>query len=388
MKYLKDIPEGVLEDKRVLLRSGLNVPVENGEAVDAFRIRKALPSIHFLSSAGAKVIIVSHIGRSSEETLRPVANELKKHFPDLIFVQEGAGAHEEVVISGMNAGDVVLLENLRRNEGEKTNDEEFTKMLASFADIFVNDAFSVCHRNHASIVGIPKLLPSYAGLLLQDEVEHLSVALEPPSPSLAIIGGAKFETKEPLIKELTERYDNVFVGGALANDIFAARGLEVGRSLVSENRPSDDVLFHEKVIAPTDVVVEDSVDNVRTIFPNEVTKDEKIVDVGPDSIRAVTPFIKKARYILWNGPMGFYEGGFDEWTRALAKEIAKSDAQSIVGGGDTLAAIQDEHIEEAFSFISTGGGAMLEFLMNDGVLPGIEALRDSVGWRSAAQQKR
>jgi len=374
MNYLKDISRSELKGKRVLVRSDLNVPVGNGTVMNVFRIEKIVPNIQFLLDAGAKVIIASHIGREKEETLRPVANELKKHFPTLIFVQEGVGEHAQTVISGMNEGDAILLENLRRNEGEMKNNDAFAKALASLADIFVNDAFSACHREHASIVGVPKWLPSYAGLLLQEEVAYLSSALTPPSPSLAIIGGAKFKTKEPLIKELAERYDKVFVGGALANDIFAARGLEVGRSRVSERRPSDDVLFHERVIAPTDVVVEDSKGNVRTILPHEVTNDEKIVDVGPDSIRTVAPFIKEAKYILWNGPMGLYEGGFDEWTRALAKKIAESNATTIVGGGDTIAAIQKEGIEDAFTFISTGGGAMLEYLTR-GTLPGIEALQ-------------
>ena len=374
MNYLKDISKDDLRGKRVIVRASLNVPVEGGVVIDTFRIRKALPTIQFLSDAGARVIIVGHIGRNIDETLRPVANEMKKVFSNLIFVQEGVGEHAETVISGMNDGDIILLENLRQNEGETKNEETFTKAVASLGDMYVNDAFSVCHRTHASIVGVPTLLPSYAGLLLQEEMEHLSGALNPPSPSLAIIGGAKFETKEPLIKELIERYDNVFVGGALANDIFLTRGFEVGRSLVSDSRPSDDVLLHKKVVAPNDVVVEDSNGNVRTITPEEVTNDEKIVDVGPHSIKTITPLIRDAKYILWNGPMGLYEGGFDEWTRALAKEIANSEAQTIVGGGDTIAAIEEENLTEQFTFISTGGGAMLEYLTG-GTLPGLEVLQ-------------
>jgi len=374
MKCIKDILQKDLKGKKVLLRAGLNSPVENGVVADDFRIRKARKTIEFLSGNGARVIVISHIGREKEETLRPVADVLKVYIPNLIFVQEGVGEHARTVISGMNDGDVVLLENLRQSDGEVSNSEVFARELAGLAEIYVNDAFSVCHRKHASIVGVPKLLPSYSGLLLEDEIEHLSIALNPPSPSFAVIGGAKFDTKESLIKKLIDVYDRVFVGGALANNIFLAKGFEVGLSLVSDSRSSEDILLNKKVIAPPDVVAEDEFGNSRVARADGVKRDEKIVDVGPDSIQSIVPFIKNAKLILWNGPMGRYEDGFDEWTRALAREIAESDAKTIVGGGDTLGAIQKEGLEDKFTFISTGGGAMLQYL-TDGTLPGVNALQ-------------
>jgi phosphoglycerate kinase len=375
MRYLIDIPKQELKGKLILLRTDLNVPIEKGNIVNDFRLRRALETIKYLSKHGAKTVMISHIGRNLDDTLEPVAKLLYKRLSSFSFLSDTLDKKLQAVAGDkMKNGDVVLLENLRQNEGEIQNNKEFAKALSLLGDIFVSDAFAVSHREHASIVGIPKFLPSYGGLLMQDEIEHLSMALKPPQPAFAVLGGAKFETKEPLIEKLTEIYDNVFIGGALANDIFAARGFEIGRSLVSDKRPSDKILFHKKVIAPVDVVVKKLDGSSRTCLPNQVKVDEKIVDVGQDSIKEITPLIKNAKFILWNGPMGLYESGFDEWTRELAKEIAKSDAQSIVGGGDTLATIQDENLEEKFSFISTGGGAMLQFLL-EGTLPGIGALK-------------
>lgn len=374
MRYITDIPQEDLKGKRVLLRTDLNVPVEKGKVVNDFRVQRALETIKYLSKHGAKTVVISHIGRNLDETLEPVAKILDESLSNFAFVTDTIGKEAQAATGEiMQNGDVVLLENLRRHEKETSNHEEFAKALSGFGEIFVNDAFAVSHREHASIVGIPKFLPSYGGLLMRDEIEHLGVALNPPSPSFAVLGGAKFETKEPLIEKLSESYDDVFIGGALANDIFLAKGFEVGRSLVSDKRPSDEILFHKKIIAPTDVTAERLDGQAHIALPYEVKEDEKIVDVGPDSIREIAPLIGNAKFILWNGPMGLYEGGFDEWTRELAKEIAKSDAQSIVGGGDTLATIQDENLGDDFSFISTGGGAMLEYLLN-GTLPGIEAL--------------
>jgi phosphoglycerate kinase len=377
MRYLTNIPREDLKGKRVLLRTDLNVPIDNGKVVNDFRIRRSLNTIKYLSKHGAKTVVISHIGRKSDETLEPVAKILDKNLSNFAFVSDTLDkVVQEVAGDKMKKGDVVLLENLRRYEGETQNNNEFAKALSLLGEIFVGDAFAVSHREHASIVGIPKFLPSYGGLLMQDEIEHLSMALKPPQMAFAVLGGAKFETKEPLIEKLSAVYDNVFIGGALANDIFLAKGFEVGRSLISDKRPSDEILFHKKVIAPVDVVVEKLDGNSRTCLPNQVKVDEKIVDIGPESIKEIIPLIKNAKFILWNGPMGLYEGGFDKWTRELAKEISKSDAHTIVGGGDTLATIQDEDLEDDFSFISTGGGAMLEYLLN-GTLVGIEVLENN-----------
>jgi phosphoglycerate kinase len=374
MKYITNIPKEELKGKHVLLRTDLNVPIEKGKVINDFRIQRALGTIKYLSKHGAKTVVISHVGRNLDETLEPVAKILNESLSNFAYVKDTIGRKAKAATGDiMQNGDIVLLENLRRDEREKSNDEGFAETISHFGEIFVSDAFAVSHREHASIVGIPIFLPSYGGLLMQDEIEHLSIALKPPSPSLAVLGGAKFETKEPLIEKLSEFYDNVFIGGALANDIFLAKGFEIGRSLVSDKRPSDEILFHKKVIAPADVTAQRLDGQAHIALPYEVKNDEKIVDVGPESIKEIAPLIKRAKFILWNGPMGLYEGGFDEWTRELAKEIAKSDAQSIVGGGDTLATIQDENLEEKFSFISTGGGAMLEYLLN-GSLVGLDAL--------------
>jgi len=372
MRNLRDIPDGELAGKRVLVRAPLNAPTLKGAVTNDFRIRRAVATIRYLKERGACTILCAHIGRSPSETLLPASRALKQFVP-LTFVPDVIGTEARAAIAEMRAGDVILLENLRREEGEANNDEKFARALAGLAELYVNDAFSVSHRRHASIVGVPKFLPHYAGFLLEDEVAHLREALEPPSPSLCILGGAKFDTKEPLIKKMLAVYDRVFVGGALANDVFRACGYEVGRSLVSATPPSDEVFHNGHLIAPVDVVAQKENGQARVVDARDVEKDEKIVDIGPDSVRELAPVIKDAAFILWNGPMGVYEEGFDAWTHALAQVVSQSEAKTVVGGGDTIAAIVELDIEDRFSFLSTGGGAMLEFLLQ-GTLPGIEAL--------------
>jgi phosphoglycerate kinase len=237
----------------------------------------------------------------------------------------------------------------------------------------VQDAFETAHRAHASVVGIPRYLDGYAGLLFQDEVKQLSSALTPPAHSLCIIGGAKFETKEPLIEKFLALYEYVYIGGALANDIFKSRGYAVGRSRISESTPPPSVMENPRMLAPVDVTVQDSKRSVRITRPESVLPDEKIVDIGPESLKALIPHIKAAPFILWNGPMGLYEEGFNVWTEEMARAIAGSSARAIVGGGDTVAAITALGLEKEFAFISTGGGAMLEYLQL-GTVPAIEAL--------------
>lgn len=358
----------------VLLRTSLNVPVANGEVVNPFRLARALETITYLRFHGAKVVLISHIGDGPEASLTPVYNHLKKTIP-LTFVEDIVGEHARKAVAGMKNGDLVMLENLRRDSGEKDNDEDFARKLASLADIYVNDDFAVAHRKHASVVGVPKFLPSYAGLQFMAEVKGLTPALEPKSPSLAIIGGAKFVTKEPLIRQLLEKYDHVFIGGALANDFLKAKGYEVGRSLVSDIGDAKDMLKNSKVILPVDVTVL-GVDGRDVKVPNEVLSTEIIYDVGPMTIAHLGPLVSKAKTILWNGPLGNFEHGFREMTEALARMVANSAGDSVVGGGDTIAAIQRLKIENEFSFTSTAGGAMLDFLAH-GSLPGIEALEKS-----------
>jgi phosphoglycerate kinase len=282
-------------------------------------------------------------------------------------------------VRNMAAGDVLMLENLRRNKGETANDPAFATSLAELADVFVEDAFDVCHREHASVVGVPELLPSYAGLLVEEEVKHLTKALNPGTPSLAIIGGAKFSTKEPVLKRLLEVYNRVFVGGALANDFMRASGKGVGKSLLSKDTDEREIralLASPRLMLPLDEVTATK-GSMRaaghTVSLDAVPADEMILDDGPKTVDALAKLTIGAKTILWNGPLGNYENGFVDATEGLAKAIAQSDAYSILGGGDTVAAVEKLGLSEKFSFISTGGGAMLDFLAT-GTLPGLKVL--------------
>jgi 3-phosphoglycerate kinase len=364
--------EGDMSGMRILMRSDFNVPVEKGYVENDFRIRCGLPTLLYLRDRGAQTVIISHIGRDPKESMQPVAAELKKHIP-VTCVPDLVGTEAHAAVSEMHPGDIVLLENLRRHPGETKNDAAFTQALARLGDVYVNDAFAASHRMHASIVGVPKLLPAYGGIRMHEEIAQLSHALNPPSPSVCILGGAKFDTKEPLVRKLLKTYDHVFIGGALSNDVFAALGYEIGRSLVSSAPLADDVFHHGRLLVPTDVVAKRSDGTTRIAAADDMREDEKNVDIGPASIDALKPYIQDAKFILWNGPMGIYEEGFDVWTHALARMVAGSGAHSVVGGGDTVAAITELNLEQKFSFLSTGGGAMLEFLLN-GTLPGITAL--------------
>ncbi|HEY4517626.1 MAG TPA: phosphoglycerate kinase [Candidatus Paceibacterota bacterium] len=366
-----------LKGKRVILRTSLNEPVDDQGAVsDLFRLRRGLPTLEYLVREGAKVIVVGYFGRSGESLL-PVAEALEKiASPIPIRFTSTPPAKAGVEVAALRSGQCLVLENTRRDPREEKNDEGFSRELAELGDFFVDDAFAEAHRAYASNVGITKFLPSFAGLLLAKEVAELSHALHPPSPSLCIIGGAKFETKGPLIEKFLKNYDQVFVGGAIANDLFKAQGLEVGKSLVSAE-PYDfgNILSHPKLLLPKDVVVEGA-GPIAVKAPAAVTGSEGIYDVGPQTITDLSSILSKMKFVLWNGPLGNYEHGFIAQTQSLASAIARSGAYSVVGGGDTIAAIATLHLEDRFSFLSTGGGAMLEFL-DRGTLPGIEVLIDS-----------
>lgn len=359
-----------LKGMRVLVRVDFNVPLTDGRVSDAIRLDAALPTISYLLARNARVILVSHMSKSLA-SLEPVYIYLRHTLP-ISFVADVAGVPAHQAASGLKDGQALLLENIRRNPGEEANDPQFAKELASLGDIYVNDAFPVSHRAHASIVGVPALLPSYAGFQFLKEVEGLTPALTPQSPSLAIVGGAKLVTKLALIQSLLLKYDQVFVGGALANDFYAAKGYQVGKSLVSGSDEAKGLLLNSKILLPETVTVSNAVH--REDKPaNEVGKEEMISDIAPASIDALAPVVAKARTILWNGPMGNFENGFTEGTGVLAKLVSGSAGNTIVGGGDTLASIQNLGLMEKFSFVSTAGGAMLDFLAN-GTLPGIGAL--------------
>ncbi len=374
MKSIKEVKN--LKGKKVLLRLDLNVPIRDGKILNDFRIKKAIPTIKFLQEQGSRVIILSHIGRKKEGTLRPVSYYLQEKIDNIIF--DGDVLNDDVLemVGHMQDGDVILMENLRKHEEEKKGDESFSQQIARLGDIYVNESFSNSHRNHSSITGLPRFLPSYTGILFQEEVRKLSQGFEPQSPSLFVIGGNKLKTKLPFIKHALEVGDFVFVGGALANNFFKEKGLEVGESFViDESFGLEELMKSEKLILPIDVVVENSKGETIIKKPDEVLGDEKILDAGPETISLLIERLKEVNFVLMNGPLGDYERGFGKPTNELIQSIADSNAESFIGGGDTTALINQLGIEDKFTFVSTGGGAMLDFLQHK-TLPGIEALKD------------
>ncbi|MEX2437237.1 MAG: phosphoglycerate kinase [Candidatus Paceibacterota bacterium] len=363
MKRIQDA--GELHGKRVLVR----IDVDDA-GVNPFPLKALRPTLDYLKRAGARTILIGHVGRDAHASAEKLFTILKKEL-ELRFVPDITGATAHTAINEMQDGEVVLLENVRQDPRELENSPVFAKELSELADVYVNDAFAVSHRVHASIVGVTAFLPSYAGFRLQEEVRVLSHALTPKSPSLFILSGAKTETKLPLIRKFVAIYDDVFIGGVPANNFFKERGFETGHSVV-EDVDISAILTNEKIIVPQDVVVlceeERFVKKLEAVSPHD-----KIVDAGPQTIQALNEKIMKAHCVVWNGPLGEYERGFDTGTKDLAKALAKSPAHTLVGGGDTLSAITELNLENDFSFISTGGGAMLQFLL-DGTLPGIKAL--------------
>lgn len=359
--------------KKVLLRLDLNVAIKDGKVFEDFRIRKIFPTLDFLISEGAKIMIIAHLDEKEGNTLEPVAKYLFAKYPNLRFVLDIFGKDAEKQIQELREGDIILFENIRKWKGEKDNDEEFAKRLAQLGEMYINEAFSASHREHSSIVRLPKLLPSAIGFLFEEEVRNLSKAFDPSHPFLFILGGAKFETKQPLIEKFLPLCDSMFIGGAIANTFYKNRGYFMGDSLVGEeNFETESIEKNKKVILPTDVRTQHKGFRYNK-KPNEISVGEKIWDVGEKSTKALSKIIKDASFIIWNGPMGNIEAGEIEGTLEIAKAIALGDAKSIVGGGDTISVLEKNNLLEKFSFVSTGGGAMLEFLTSE-TLPGIEAM--------------
>lgn len=372
MKSLRDIQ--VFKGVKVLVRIDFNVPIKNNQVIEDFRIRSAFPTIDFLTGKGAKVILIGHLeaNEPKDNTFGPVAEYINKNLGKKVGFIKNINNARSFIEDEMKDGDCVLIENLRFDEGEKKNNQKFASALASLADIYVNDAFSVCHREHASVVGIPVLLPSYAGFQLENEIVHLNKAFKPEHPFVFILGGAKFETKLPLLEKFIDVADFVYVGGALATDFFKVKGYEVGKSFVSEGDFGlSKYLDNKKIILPVDLLNQDNV----VVKPETFSKEDSSMDCGPETIELLKEKIDNARMVLWNGPLGVYEKGYKKGTLDLAKVIADNNGKilSLVGGGDTVAAISENNDNDKFSFISTGGGAMLEYLAK-GSLPGIKAL--------------
>ncbi len=373
MRSIKEIKN--LKGTRVIVRVDFNVPIKDDQVLDDFRIKKSLPTIEYLHKNKAIVILIAHLGDKEDQSLKPVYLKLKKYLPKVIFIDTPVlGEATANEINKLKEGDIVLMENLRNDEGEKKNSPSFARGLSRYASIYVNDAFSVSHRAHASVVGLPKFLPSYAGLQLEEEIKNLSKVFHPEHPFLFILGGAKFETKVPLIKKFLRNADNVFIGGALANDFLRAKGFEVGLSLVGKkNFQINTFLKRPNLLTPIDVRVTENTKN-RITLSDEVNQNEIIVDIGPKTIEILKKKIDQAQFILWNGPLGKYEDGYSEGTEEVLKIISKSKAYSVIGGGDTVSLISKLKLENKLSFVSTGGGATLDFLAKE-TLPGIKALK-------------
>lgn len=393
MRSVKDLD---LEGRMVFLRVDFNVPLDEHRKIrnDA-RIRAALPTLKFLLDKGARVVTASHLGRPKgrsvpELSLKPVAEHLNGLIPQTVsFSPETVGEKADQDKAALASGEVLLLENLRFHAEETANDASFAASLASQIDYYVNDAFGACHRSHASVVAITEFVAkSAAGFLVEKEVSYLDKLIRNPErPFAAILGGAKVSDKIPVLKNLLNRADSILIGGAMAYTFFRAQGKDTGRSLVEEDilelassLLSEAESLGKRFYLPRDHVVaaemaaETSVEVLRT-FP--IPADRMALDIGPETITAYTDVIRSARTVFWNGPMGVFEiDRFASGTEGIAAAVADSDALSVVGGGDSVAALYKAGCQDRISHISTGGGASLEYVANE-TLPGIEALEDN-----------
>lgn len=390
MKNIREIKD--LKNKKVLVRVDFNVPLGSDGVVDGsedWRIKAVLPTIKYLVKKNAKVVLMAHLGRpgqyekSSIEykacSLRPVARRLEELLDRKIqFIDDCLGDVVKNTTDKMGAGEIVLLENLRFHKEEEKNDKAFAGELASLGDIYVNDAFSDSHRAHASVSAITKFLPSYAGLLLEKEVKVLSDAInDPKRPATIIIGGAKAETKLPVIRFLMDKFDHILIGGIVANVILKAKGIDVGQSLLGGIDPKEAEkidLKNKKLYIPVDAIICNS--KVKRAELSSIGKigDEKILDIGPDTEKLYMNIIADSKMIIWNGPMGKFENEkFSSGTKKVAEAVGRSKGYSIIGGGDTITALDKFGYLDKIDYVSTGGGAMLEFLSGK-KLPGLEAL--------------
>ncbi|CEK19625.1 phosphoglycerate kinase [Chthonomonas calidirosea] len=391
-KTIRDVD---VNGKRVLTRVDFNVPQdETGAITDDTRIIAALPTIRYLKDAGAKVILVSHLGRpkgvTPKYTLAPVAQRLSELLGHKVpLLPDCVGPEIEAHVNAMQPGDVVLLENVRFHPEEEANDPEFAKQLAQLADLYVNDAFGTAHRAHASTAGVAQYLPAVAGFLMEKELDYLGDALaNPKRPFVAILGGAKVKDKIGVIRSLLDKVDTLIIGGGMAYTFLKAKGLEVGRSLLDEQNLAfcQEVLEKagSKLLLPVDVVVTNAnpfetgeeACQTQVVDVEHIPSDWEGVDIGPKTIEVFSNAVQGAGTVFWNGPMGIFEfAKFAEGTRAVAKALAESGATTIIGGGDSAAAVQQLGFADKMTHISTGGGASLEFLEGR-PLPGVVALQD------------
>ena len=395
-KTVRDLSDAQLRGKRVLLRVDFNVPLnDNQEITDDTRIRAALPTIELLLERGARPVILSHLGRPKGKpepkySLQPVSNRLMELLGCNVIFVESTDSDEALKASeDLKPGEILLLENTRFLGGEEKNDPRLSRALAELGDCFVNDAFGAAHRAHASTVGVAEhLRPAVAGLLMEMELEYLGSALaNPKRPFVAILGGAKISGKIDVIEQLLPKVDGLLIGGAMACTFYKAMGLETGKSLVEEDRVpmAKDLLARAgmRLTLPHDAMVAPSLEQAKSakaVPRNAIARDQAMFDIGPQTAASFSRAIASAKTVIWNGPMGVFETPpFDRGTRAIAEAMANATAKgatTIVGGGDSAAAVADAGLEKKMSHVSTGGGASLEFLEGK-KLPGVEVLDDS-----------
>ncbi|MFO3664701.1 phosphoglycerate kinase [Anaerococcus sp. ENR0831] len=394
-KALKDLD---VRGKKVLVRVDFNVPLskeDRSKIADDSRIRAALPTIDYLLENGAKVILISHLGRpggeaNQEFTLKPVANWLSNHYGEKFeFLAADEVVNEDVKekVNELKDGEIALLENTRFVAGETKNDEAFAKELASLAVLYVNDAFGTSHRAHASNVGVASILPSAVGLLIEKEIDVMGKALENPEhPFLSILGGAKVSDKIGVIENLITKVDTILIGGGMAYTFLKAQGKEIGKSLLEEDKMDLSLELLERakennveILLPVDVVIADDIaPGVETeiVDIDNIPADKEALDIGPKTAEIYSEKIKNAKTVVWNGPMGVFEiKEFSNGTNKVAHALAEADATTIVGGGDSALAIEMADLKDKITHVSTGGGASLEFLEGKD-LPGISAIED------------
>ena len=391
-KTIKDVD---VRGKRVLVRVDFNVPLSEGTVTDDTRVHAALPTLRYLVDHGARVIVMSHLGRPKgapdpQYSLRPVRRVLQRLLGrNVVFVDDIVGPEAHDAVGRMVDGEIIMLENVRFEPGEKTDDPEFAKALASLADIYVNDAFGAAHRAHASTEGVAHFLPAYAGLLLAREVETLTAMLtEPERPFVAILGGSKVSDKFGVIDRLLDCVDTLIIGGGMCFTLLVAKGVSVGDSIVEAEwvEPAKAMLTKAaekgvELILPVDFVIADAIEadaDTRIVAREEIPAGQMGLDIGPTTVELFKGAISTARTIFWNGPMGVFEmAPFENGTKQIAIAVSRNNrAASIVGGGDSVAALKKFDVEDRITFVSTGGGASMR-LLEGAELPGLAALQDA-----------